>query len=735
MKKIISFLLIFTLIFGGAVMADASEAETKLYEIYGNGMLFQQKEEAVLSGKGKGGSLIEAELFNSANESVAVGKSSVNRSGAFEVSFTAPKGSYEEYTIVLKADGTEFAKLENVVFGELWLASGQSNMQYPLGQAKHGREMMANGEKQSKWLRVLLVPAYNEYKGSTELLPADPQEDIIDAEWITGENSSVYGMSAVAFFFADKMIEELDMPVGILNASLGGTLIRSWISRNAIDSDSKVKEILVNKGCYIDKADWKESGGNVYADMTVNYNTKIEPLKRFRPAGMIWYQGESEIMSGFTADEYEAQFDLLQSSYSELFGYENELMPVVYSQLASYLYSGDVPGILDFNIGLTQMQNETRASISVYDVPLTFIPEAGSIHPENKLEFGERMADAALRLVYGEENNCIVSTVKSSEVKDSSVYVTFDNVGDGLAANGDKPDGFAVCGSDGIYVKANAEIVSEDTVRIWSDEVKNPAAATYAYSILNLNANVYSTSNGKLLFPVCQFETEKIANAHYWCEKPWVDCEQAETFHTHNDEDTGFFASWKSENATIAYSKEKYIDISGNGEFTVSPVMNFVEDGKAEKFKDTDYDYSDYGKLTFVARNNGNKDVKLDMVKIYVNHQKWYSPKISGTNYSDTVIPADGEWHRITVDLDSLLLKGNECGFTYSRNKLKNVYEISLCFTSDEGAQISLDEFRFTPSSEKTVIRCEANIKDADNLLEMISAMFVSIIGVIIGIF
>ncbi len=731
MKKIISIFLVFTLLLGGIVIANASESEAKLYEIYGNDMLFQQNEDAILSGTGNGGSLIEAELFNSANESVVIGKSSVKRNGTFEVSFTAPLGSYEEYTIVLKSDGLEFAKLERIVFGQLWLASGQSNMQYPLGQAKHGIEMMQRGEKQSKWLRVLLVPAYNEYKGSTEFLPAEPQEDIIDAKWITGENSAVYGMSAVGFFFAEKMINELDMPVGILNASLGGTLIRSWISRNAIDSDSEVKEMLMNKRCYIDKADWKESGGNVYADMTVNYNTKIEPLKHFRPAGMIWYQGESELMGGFTAAEYKAQFDLLQSSYSELFGYENELMPIVYTQLASYIYSDDVSEILDFNIGLTEMQNKTRASITVYDVPLTFIPAAGSIHPENKLEFGERMADAALRLVYGEDNNCVVSTVKTSEVKNSSAYVTFENVGDGLAANGEKPDGFAICGSDGIYVKANAEIVSNDTVRIWSDEVKNPVSATYAYSIVNLNANVYSTSNGKLLFPVCQFETSKLNNAHYWCERPWVDCEQPLTWHTHNDSDTRYYESWKAENAELKYSAEKCLDISGADEFTVSPVMGFDN----VRFEDTDYDYSDYGKLTFMARNNGNKEVNLDMVKIYVNSKKWYSPKISGTSYSDTVIPADGEWHIITVDLDSLLLKGNECGFTYSRNKLKAVSEMSLCFSSEGEAQISLDEFRFTPSSEKTGIRAEAKIQDADNLLEMISAMFVSIIGSIISIF
>ena len=366
MKRIISLLLTITMLFGGVVFASASASEAKLYEIYGNDMLFQQKEEAIFSGTGKGGSTIEAELFNSANESIAAGKSSVKRNGTFEVSFIAPKGGYEEYTIVLKADGAEFARLERVVFGELWLASGQSNMQYPLGQAKHGLEMMTKGEKQNKWLRVLLVPAYNEYKGSVELLPADPQEDIIGAQWITGENPDIYGMSAVGFFFADKMIEKLDMPIGILNASLGGTAIRSWISRERIDGDAKVKRILEEHGHYIEKSDWTEDGRNVYGDMTGNYNTKIEPLKRFRPAGLIWYQGESELMTRYTAEEYAAQFELLQSSYSELFGYENKLMPAVYTQLAAYVYDDDPSVFLDFNIGFTEMDNCLRCAADLH---------------------------------------------------------------------------------------------------------------------------------------------------------------------------------------------------------------------------------------------------------------------------------------------------------------------------------------------------------------------------------
>jgi hypothetical protein len=197
--------------------------------------------------------------------------------------------------------------------------------------------MFENRENLSKWLRVLLVPGYPGNTVSPEFTYAEPQLNIEGAQWITGENDAVYNMSAVAYFFADDLINTLDMPVGILNASLGGSAIASWLSRDAIDGDEKVKKDIVSDDDYIELSEWKTTGQDVYSDMTANYNHKIEALGKFRPSGMIWYQGESDI--GRSAERYINSFDLMQRSYSEHFGYEDELMPIVFSQLASYIYS------------------------------------------------------------------------------------------------------------------------------------------------------------------------------------------------------------------------------------------------------------------------------------------------------------------------------------------------------------------------------------------------------------
>ncbi len=310
-KKIIAVMLALAGMLAMAPCTFAQETQPKLYTFYGDSMLFKQNEDAVIAGTGNGGSVITSELYNADGALVASGKTEVKRNGTFAVSFAAPKGGYDEYKIVLKADGKEFATLKNVVFGELWLASGQSNMQYPLAQAKGGRDMFAKGEKLDKNLRVLLVPDIPEYKGSKELYPAEPQADIPGAVWVTGENGAVYSMSAVAYYFAEEMRKELDMPVGILNIPLGGTSIAAWLSREAIDSDTQVKNDFVSNGIYVEKSEWNEKEVNVYQTMTTNYNLKVEALRHFRLSGMVWYQGESDIMLGWSGERYARAFDLM----------------------------------------------------------------------------------------------------------------------------------------------------------------------------------------------------------------------------------------------------------------------------------------------------------------------------------------------------------------------------------------------------------------------------------------
>lgn len=741
-KKLISLILASVILGGLCFTAEAENSNARLYTVYGDGMLFEQNKEVIFAGEGgKPGSIIKVQLLNENSWPILSSSAKVNNDGTFKVSFVALPGSYNEYSAVLTEDGNEFAKIEDIVFGELWLASGQSNMQFPLGQSIKGLEMMNNAVLGSKWLRVLIEPVYPTYNG-TNAIPADPQNDIIDAKWINGESTEIYGMSAVAYFFAEKLMNELDMPVGILNSSLGGSTIRSWLSREAIDADGLLKQELKNADYYIEKSDWNENTADIYNDMTANYNLRTHAYKNFRPSGLIWYQGETDLLFAKGSDLYTHSFDALQQMYTDMFDCKDEFFPVIYTQIAPYDY---VPYALpEWNCNYAQIQSalpKSRAMITINDLTLTYLPEAGVIHPSSKQPVGQRMATAALGMVYGKSETYTAASLKSSVIKDGCIFVTLSNCGDGIIADGNIINGFAICGKDGVYIQAEAEIVSADTVRIRSDEVTDPVSASYAYCTLNTYANLYSTINGEKLFPVSTFITKQVDNAVYWSDKSWADCELEKAWHLLPDPHSAEFDTWKAEGADVAISADSAYSggnglriLSNESKFTVKPTHLYKIDGKDKSFADTDTNWSNYNKISFYVRNNGDTEVTLDTLRIYVNSYSWYSPAVKGTKDSSLEIPADGEWHKITFDLDSLYLKGNECGFTYANEKLDNVFKFQLEF-SGENADISIDEFRFAPSAESLDTRFEANIADADNPFEFISALFTMFIGLFANMF
>ncbi len=744
-KKSNSLLLALVLMLSCMPFVVAQSYETRLYNVYGDGMLFQQKEEAVLAGTAKPDSVITATLFYGSADVIAQGEAVTKPDGTFTVSFEAPEGGYKEFTIIVCENSKPFATLENVVFGELWLASGQSNMQYSLAQAKGGFDDYMNGTKYSKWLRVFMVPPYVNSYTQIGFVPDEPMKDIAGAEWIDGQNDFIYNMSAVAFYFASEMLEELDMPVGILNAALGGSSIASWISREKIDSEPQFKQMLYNYGMYKESKDWSADTQNVYVDIGANYNHKIEALGNFRPSGMIWYQGESDV--GYSEEYYSEAMDAMQELYTDVFSYENGCFPLIYTNLAEYFYTDDGMILPDRNIAFSKIQAnrpKSRATFGIYDLPITYIPAAGIIHPEHKQEIGERMALCAKGMVYDKFDTYTSATVKSTEVKDGSLYITLQNVGDGLVCTGDILQGFAVCGADGIYLEAKAEIVSTDTVKVWNESIKNPVSATYAYCMGNGRANLACAYEGENPLPVSIFVTDKTVGTHYWTDKQWVGCEVEQIWHTMNDTNSNYYPSWVSETAQLSRSSDT--PYSGNycmkiladeKKFTVKPNLTYKEGTKTENFWDTDTDYSDYDTMSFCVRNNGESEVTLDAVRFFKDSSMWHTPAIKGTTDPSIVIPADGEWHMITLDLNRLYLHGNEGGVAFTNEKISNIKDIEFCFSAEKGSatDLSFDDVTFTASDEDVKVQFDADFANADGFFEFICVIITRFLGLFANIF
>jgi len=374
MKKRLISLLIAPILLGCiGTPAYASNTKAALYDMYSDNMLFQQNAISKISGTATSGSKIEIEIYNSKNEKILTASEKAENN-SFSVEFLAPKGSFESYSIIVKENGKEFKTLKNVLFGELWIASGQSNMHYPLGQEKTIRTI--DNFKASPYIRSMIMPTFDaatDGKSYYETLPYNPQKDIKGAVWITGDSENVAGMSAVGYFFANKMLNELNVPVGIINAPLGGTPIATWLSREAIEKNEKIKNVLTETGFYIDKASWGTTQ-DIYRDLTLNYNLRIAPLNNFAVSGLIWYQGESDIMLNLDSEFYFDSLDTLQKTYSEYFGFKDELMPIVCTQLAPYIYAEGTPDLTERNIGFTEFQEKdpaSRAVVTAYDVTPT----------------------------------------------------------------------------------------------------------------------------------------------------------------------------------------------------------------------------------------------------------------------------------------------------------------------------------------------------------------------------
>ena len=694
MKKAFVLLLCICLL-ASAVPAFAAGPAARLYNVYGDGMLFQRDTDAVLAGEAPDGSLIAAELYDGSGSLVADG-SATAADGRFTVSFPAPAGGYDTYTVKASCGGAVFAELKNVVFGELWLAFGQSNMEYPLYYTPEGKEMSAAGEAGPHDLHVLHLPV-PQIDGvyQTRYLP---QTDAVSCRWFTADDPYVYNMSAPGYFFGVKLQEALDMPVGVLSVPLGGSCIAPWLSREAIDGDPVVRQHLIDDGRYFGEEYWSTANCAMHIDMTNLYNVNIAPLTHFRPQGAIWYQGCSDLSLGHSADYYRDCFDLLQDSYTKDFGYKKGRMPFIFTQLACYDYGQGPFRVTEFNEVFTDLAKAdpaSRGEVTIYDLSLAF-NEMGYIHPMTKKPVGERMFMLAQSLVYGKKTPSSAAYCTGAEVRDGSVYLTFANAYGGLRFAGGTPRGFAVCGEDGVAVEADAEIVSNDTVRVYSEFVPQPVAATYAAGSWSQRANLWSVYGDELFLPAAPVGILDPAVKHDYADNAWMNCEDMTFFRSGGD--PGEIEAWTATGCSVCLETAEAAE--GDGAlrvsslaplFTLSPNVSRKDGGKTKVFDNVDGNWSDYGTLRLQVKNCGKAPVRLNEIRLYTSEAGYYTPVCRGTGLKGCTVPADGKWHLVTFDLNRLLLLG--AGVETTNEKLTEVKRIQLKWEG-ANAELLLDDVR-----------------------------------------
>jgi sialate O-acetylesterase len=493
MKKILLLIRAASLAFAFAVVAPAS-ADVTLPHVFGNHMVLQREQPLPVWGWAAPGEDVSVQI----GDQPAV-TTTANKAGAWRVTLPKmPAGG----PFTIKVAGRNTVTFEDVLVGEVWLCSGQSNMEWAVAGSDNPREEIAAANHPK--IRHIKVP---------KLTASVPARDF-SGEWQVCSPETAGGFTACGYFMARELQKKLNVPIGLINSSWGGTRIEPWttpagfadlpaledIKQKIAKADPRSAEFKDGLGKYLDKLEaWAQTARQSIAaekliepmpefpqdfvplgarpgsqgQPTTLYNAMIHPLVPFAIRGAIWYQGESNHVEGKL---YTEKMKALIKGWRQLWNCE---LPFYYVQIAPYHYGAENPAVL------AEFWEAQSAALEIPGTGMVVPNDIGNykdIHPKNKQEVGRRLALLALKNVYG-QTDLVASgpTFKTMTIEDGRVRVRFNNVGSGLASRDGKPlNWFEIIGKETDWTKAAAAIEG-DSVVLFSDKVKAPVAMRFAW--------------------------------------------------------------------------------------------------------------------------------------------------------------------------------------------------------------------------------------------------------------
>jgi sialate O-acetylesterase len=424
-------------------------AALKLNPLFSNGAVLQQGQKVPIWGTADAGKPV---TIHFADQTITV-----EGGGKWRAMLDNLKsGGPYEMTI---SSGDEKITLKNILVGEVWIASGQSNMQWPVKLSADAEKTIA--ESANPMIRLLTVPRE----------PANEPRDLVNVAWVECNPQTVPEFSAVAYHFARELQAKLGVPVGIINTSYGGTPAEAWTSRRALEAVAELKSLVSEP----------PAGATAPQRPTVLYNAMIHPLIPYAIKGAIWYQGESNAGRAF---QYKTLFPTMIRNWRSDWGQGD--FPFLFVQLAPFYKKNDP------HPEWAELREAQR--LTVHAVPntamavITDVGDETDIHPKQKAPVGQRLALAALALAYNRPVEYSGPEYASLAVKGNQVVLSFDHVDGGLVAQGDKLEGFTIAGKDQKFHPAQAEIQG-DKVIVSSPDVPEPVAVRYGwagYPVVNL---------------------------------------------------------------------------------------------------------------------------------------------------------------------------------------------------------------------------------------------------------
>lgn len=458
--------------------AATTFAKVTLPEIMSDNMVLQQNAKVKIWGKSGANAKITVtpSWNNRKTETIA------DKNGNWVAVLATPAGSFTTHTLTI-SDG-EPVTLNNILIGEVWFASGQSNMEMPLNgfwnnPIKNANETIALSGK-NKGIRFATIPK------TAAMMP----QETVPGSWkeSTPENSPWF--SATAYYFAKMLYDVIDVPVGVIVSSWGGTRVEGWTSREILETypdvnlDEKAIEAL-----------------NPMARPLLMYNAMIKPLINYTIKGFIWYQGESNVGRH---DVYAQRLANMVKLWRNDWGLGE--LPFYYVEIAPWIYGDGETGTSAAYLREAQFKAQSiipnSGMVSTNDLVEKY--EAGNIHPKNKIDVGSRLAYLALSKTYDMKN--IAShgpEYKSMEIKDGKIYLSFNYADEGFnRMNG--AEGFEIAGSDKIFIPADVQVDLNNRMIIVSHkDIPNPVAARYCFR----NFQIGNMANTREL-PMVPFRTD-----------------------------------------------------------------------------------------------------------------------------------------------------------------------------------------------------------------------------------
>ncbi|NLF38253.1 sialate O-acetylesterase [bacterium] len=481
-----------SLLFVTAAFACSSFAELRVAPLFQADMVLQREADVPVWGWADEGGTVTVAFAGTSATAVA------GTDGAWKVTLGPFKASAAPAVLSVSTKSA-CIQVSNVLVGDVWLCSGQSNMQWPVRQTTNAEAEIADAQN---WPQIRLATVQN-------VTAAEPRKDA-QVAWSVCSTASAPDFSAAGYYFGRTLCKELGVPVGLIDSSWGGTPVEAWTSREMLETMPFLtgrleRADIARKTFNLEAATkehekqlaaWEAAVAKAKADGTdlprkpslwnpntnphqpaCLFNAMINPLVPFAIKGAIWYQGEA---NAGRAIEYRTAFPAMIKDWRQRWGYD---FPFLFVQLANFMDVQTEPSQEKATWHLLR-----EAQFMTLSLPKTAmasaidIGEARDIHSKNKQEVGRRLALGALAVAHGKPVEWSGPLYASHEVKGSNVVVSFTHLGGGLATrDGGALKGFAIAGEDKTFVWADARI-DDGRVVVSAPGVAKPAAVRYSWA-------------------------------------------------------------------------------------------------------------------------------------------------------------------------------------------------------------------------------------------------------------